>query len=282
MGRIVLVMVLVFSVAGLSGCTKKDKSATVERPKIGSAERPQAYLEPATERVPEQRTPVLTAEEKEREAAAKRMADINEIRTLIQVLRGERDFNTPVSTEPAWVTEMKTGISPSVSACRAYDRYQNGSMVIGAMERINPPITSIEIPETESGVRTLVANAGLAAARELLAALQKPYPVMTCGRGERSFNTNDPLVVAKNIAEVLMEIGKEPSDIGLKGGRLRKETLLAVKARLTTIRKMIENGEASKSDGGGEFNYLASDAVKNWHFTPGEIGLTKEETAQIR
>ena len=280
-GRIVLVMVLVFSAVGLAGCGKKDRPA-VERPQIGSAERPQIGSAGVSERAPEPRPPELTAEEKERQTAARRLADVNEIRTLIQVLKGEKNLSTLMSAEPAWVVEMRTGTSPDATACQAYDRYQHGSMVLGAMERMDPPVTSVEIPETKEEVKTLVMNAGLSAARELLMALQKPSPVMTCSRGERSFNTDEPLTVVKNIAEVLLEIGKEPGDIGLKKGEFRRKTLSAIKVRLSSIRKMIENGEASSSDGGGMFNYLARNAVEHWHFTPVELGLTADEVVRIR
>lgn len=278
MGRISFFIVSIFLVAGLAGCGKKAQ----DRP-LGLSENPQGpQIAGVSEREPEPRIPELTAEEKEREAVARRYADLDEIRTLIQVLKGERDSYAPMVTEVGWVAEMRTGTSLATSACRAFNRFQVGRGIVNLVERISPLVTSDEISETEGGIKILVTNAGLAAARELFVALQKPSSTTICNRGEGSFSTDEPLRVAENIKEVLVEIGKEPKDIGIKNAEIRPKVLSAVKVRLATIRKRIESGEASKSDVSGMFNYLVKDAVEHWHFTPLELGLTKDEAAQIR
>ncbi len=232
--------------------------------------------------------PRVTVESRGQEAEKKMQEKKNAIAEVSAVFTGK--FAEEKTPKPDWLKEAKgEKTTPFAIAKVQYVAFLKMGHVLDYFDakyvHSFGTLTWADTGIPEKDAKFLFRETGLILAENLMATLklsrEEREQAGQCGQGEDSLVFSDGVRVIEYIARILQEIGAEPKNIATTSADFRKYALKVHKEELDRWRRELKVRPDS-ADLQGLLYGAIRDAVDGWHFSPKELGLSKDEIALMK
>ncbi len=194
---------------------------------------------------------------------ASRLARLEQFKIMLAVARGERG-QRELETLSIQMEDPKSAVEICGPLIRYYFSRELGMVLEKHYPVMGlPPITAEEIETSLEDVRGLLDKSTLSAMRGLLKVLKNPQDL----RCQDGISFQDPFQTYRLFERIALAQHKSPEDIGVTADELREELR---KAAVKQVRSFKDSGKIA---GVYAPHNRILNLVKDYHFTPSEIGL---------